>query len=237
MHFRADGAERPTSYMARPILKSFVSPRAVELTQPAPKTRTDSHSVKGGDDPLPRQFGYSDTTTTKVAADAGLSHGAMLHHLKNDRAHAVDHGRTLGEAPPPVPVRRRRNHPRSPNFWSTRRRSSQCSTMLSRRSCGRFCAARVTKDSSRMHHAASNRPQQDCVEDRIIPAAPCMRGEEGGYRLQIVMAAAVPERATERRALPQVTLVEDRGLRLVSSAGAMLFERKADLSAAGAPAE
>jgi AcrR family transcriptional regulator len=73
------------------------SKRAVTGVAPAPPTQqwlksaqTKKRLIEGAIRCIVK-FGYSKTTTSRVAAEAGLSRGAMLHHFENGEAlmHAV----------------------------------------------------------------------------------------------------------------------------------------------------
>jgi AcrR family transcriptional regulator len=72
--------------MARTALKSSAPKSSFEPTQQALKSaQTRARLIESTIRCLVK-FGYSGTTTPKVAAEAGLSRGAMLHHFENGGA-------------------------------------------------------------------------------------------------------------------------------------------------------
>lgn len=69
-----------------PTAQKAANPRAAEPTHQALKSaHTRARLVEATISCL-LKFGYSGTTTPKVAAEAGLSRGAMLHHFENGGA-------------------------------------------------------------------------------------------------------------------------------------------------------
>ena len=72
--------------MARTALKAAASRTSSEPTQQALKSAQTRARLIDATIRCLVKYGYSDTTTPKVAAEAGLSRGAMLHHFENGGA-------------------------------------------------------------------------------------------------------------------------------------------------------